>query len=463
MRTVARLSGCAFAGQALARTEGWMDTSVNYATTVFIAAIKLQFFPKWMRPVAQYLIPDLYEIPRMVAKARAMLVPLVEERLRDDDDDDDHYDDDDYEEYDDDDDDGDNDGYRRDGDREKEQGGMRARRRRRARKSRDKKKPDDFVQWLLDVLPDDQKRQAGVQAHLQLILSAASIHTTSNLVTDCIYDLATHQDMQEELRREAEEVLLVDGEEREEADEDYESGCYSSGSTSSSRSTGSGGGGGRGWFGRDSLAGLRKMDSFMRESQRLHGNVTSFIRKVMRPVDLSDGTHLPAGASLLAPLAGVSRDDRFYPDADTFDGLRFWRLREQWAAAKAESAPAPRGAVPGIGGGGGGGGGGGKRAPESTAATEENAASRWQFTSIGDANTNFGLGRHACPGRFFAAAETKLILAYLLLRYDIRLKEGEGRPRPMMFMMTKSPSPSAEIMFRRRRARRPGSSPPPDE
>ena len=341
VRTVARLGGCTFAGQKLGRTEEWMDTTVNYATTVFMAAIKLQFFPKWARPVAQYLISDLYEIPRMVGKVQALLTPVAEERLRN----------------------AELLGY-------------------------EDEKPDDFIQWFLDALPEQQKRRFDIQAHLQLILGAASIHTTSNLVTDCVYDLAMHQDLQDELRQEAEEVL--------------------------------GGENNDNWFGNDSLTRLWKMDSFMRESQRMNGNVTSFIRKVMRPIDLSDGTHLPAGTSLLTPLAGISRDERFYSNPNSFDGLRFWRLRQR--------SPVPDGSSKGM----------------------SDDAGRWQFTSVGDAHVNFGLGRHACPGRFFAAVEAKMILAYLLLRYDIRLQEGEGRPKPMMFMMMKSPNQDAEIMFRRR-------------
>lgn len=363
-----------------------MDTSINYATTVFLAAIKLQFFPKWARPAAQYLISDLYEIPRMVDRAEAMLRPIIEERLRNDVKPSERY-------YDDE----------------------------KAGEDAEEEKPDDFVQWFLDALPDDQKTRFDVQAHLQLILSAASIHTTSNLVTDCIYDLAEHQDMQEILREEASEILEHDHHHYDEE----EDGC----------------GGEGGWFEKDSLAKLRKMDSFMRESQRLHGNVTSFIRKVMRPIDLSDGTHLPAGASLLAPLAGVSRDDRFYPDAETFDGLRFWRLQQAVERERALQAT-KYGRLGGRGGG---------ATIRREGSDTENNNSRWQFTSIGDTNTNFGLGRHACPGRFFAAAEAKMILAHLLLRYDIKLREGQGRPSPMMFMMTKCPSPTAEVLFRRRR------------
>ncbi|KAK1461602.1 ent-kaurene oxidase [Colletotrichum melonis] len=36
----------------------------------------------------------------------------------------------------------------------------------------------------------------------------------------------------------------------------------------------------------------------------------------------------------------------------------------------------------------------------------------------------FGFGRHACPGRFFAATEIKMLIARLLLEYDIRMPEG---------------------------------------
>jgi cytochrome P450 len=36
----------------------------------------------------------------------------------------------------------------------------------------------------------------------------------------------------------------------------------------------------------------------------------------------------------------------------------------------------------------------------------------------------FGFGRHACPGRFFAANEIKLIVARLLMDFDIKMPEG---------------------------------------
>ena len=48
----------------------------------------------------------------------------------------------------------------------------------------------------------------------------------------------------------------------------------------------------------------------------------------------------------------------------------------------------------------------------------------------------FGYGKHACPGRFFAVNEIKLILANLLLRFDFKMKQedakqGKFKPLPM--------------------------------
>ncbi|KAI0967433.1 cytochrome P450 [Xylaria arbuscula] len=377
VRAVSRLSGRAFVGSSLSRSEEWMGVSVNFAITAFIAVTKLQFFPPWMRPVAQYFVSELKTIRADLAKAQAMLEPLIEERLN-------------YED------------------------------------TPSSEKPDDFIQWLSDGLPVEEKRNYFIQAKMQLLLSASSIHTTSNLTTDCIYDLAVHQEMQSILREEA-----LEGFHGEDA-----------------------------WERKDSISKLKKMDSFIKESQRLSSNVTSFIRKVMKPIDLSDGTHLPPGTSLLTPLAGISFDGRYFPDPEVFDGLRFWKLRQQQphqplaptrSSSPILSSPSPsyitsRPTTPSP-----------KAAsttssfPSPNSSPSQTNPSKYQFTSIGDTSQNFGLGKHACPGRFFAAQEIKLILAYLLLNYDIKLREGEARPKPVVFMMTKSPSQTAEVLFRRRK------------
>lgn len=41
----------------------------------------------------------------------------------------------------------------------------------------------------------------------------------------------------------------------------------------------------------------------------------------------------------------------------------------------------------------------------------------------------FGYGHHACPGRFFAAHEVKMVMCHLLLKYDWKVPDGVDEPR----------------------------------
>lgn len=54
----------------------------------------------------------------------------------------------------------------------------------------------------------------------------------------------------------------------------------------------------------------------------------------------------------------------------------------------------------------------------------DEVSARNHFVNVNDQNLGFGYGRHACPGRFFANNEIKLILAKLLLEYDIKMVDG---------------------------------------
>lgn len=85
----------------------------------------------------------------------------------------------------------------------------------------------------------------------------------------------------------------------------------------------------------------------------------------------------------------VSLDPTVFPDAARFDPLRFYRLR---------TAP---GADP----------------------------SAHQFATVSEDALNFGWGRHACPGRFFAANEIKMVVAAVLLEWDVKMSEVEEGER----------------------------------
>lgn len=112
----------------------------------------------------------------------------------------------------------------------------------------------------------------------------------------------------------------------------------------------------------------------------------SFQRKVLQSFTLPNGQTIPAGVTIEVPAVAVNSDPEVFPDADRFDPLRFYDLRE-----KAKS----QGSVEG--------------------------AAQNQFVSVSQNSLTFGYGRHACPGRFFAANEIKMILANALLHYEFKM------------------------------------------
>lgn len=163
-----------------------------------------------------------------------------------------------------------------------------------------------------------------------------------------------------------------------------------------------------GWT-KTSLYKLRLMDSFLKESQRFRPFASaSMQRAVTENARLSDGTILPKGSTVI--VAANYMDPDIYDDPEKFDPARFLDLREQTG--------------------------------------QENA---WQFVSPTPAHLLFGYGRHACPGRFFAANEIKILLSHLLLLYDWRFLPGEGRPPHMQFEASLSIDANTKLQRRRRK------------
>ena len=55
------------------------------------------------------------------------------------------------------------------------------------------------------------------------------------------------------------------------------------------------------------------------------------------------------------------------------------------------------------------------------------------------------------PGRFFAANEIKSMLAYIIMRYDVKFAEEGVRPPNHDVFLNTFPSPGVEVLFRDRR------------
>ncbi|XXG96060.1 hypothetical protein Hte_002337 [Hypoxylon texense] len=162
---------------------------------------------------------------------------------------------------------------------------------------------------------------------------------------------------------------------------------------------------------------MKLLDSVMKESQRVNpGSLVRFQRYVAKPVTLSDGTHLPAGYMIETAHALAVQDPDVYQNPETFDARRFLNLRN----GTAEDL------------------------------LKYKNKEQYQFVTVTKDFMHFGYGRHACPGRFFAANEIKLILARILLDYDIRMPDGLTERYANLSMGPDAfPDPTKEILFKR--------------
>ncbi|KAH8763018.1 putative Ent-kaurene oxidase [Hyaloscypha sp. PMI_1271] len=169
---------------------------------------------------------------------------------------------------------------------------------------------------------------------------------------------------------------------------------------------------------KEALARMVSLDSVLRESMRMWGFVSRGVMKEVvakKGVTLPSGHHLPRGTKVGVHASPVHRDDDIYPDALEFKPFRFClngglRMVDDYSEK--------------VGGNG---------IPLVTTSSNFMA---------------FSHGRHACPGRFFAAQQLKLVLAYIALNYDI--KPIPFRPTNLWFVNTQGPPLDSKISVRRR-------------
>ncbi|KAM0270058.1 hypothetical protein ACHAQH_009541 [Verticillium albo-atrum] len=125
----------------------------------------------------------------------------------------------------------------------------------------------------------------------------------------------------------------------------------------------------------------------------------------MEPVTLSDGVTIPKGSYTMVSLDKMS-DETVFDEPDRFKPVRFLEMRKQ----------------PG----------------------HEN---RWHFVTTSPEHLVFGHGKHSCPGRFFAANEAKVILTYLLMRFDWMVGE-QGLKEEVYNGTDMSADPDAKVLIK---------------
>lgn len=136
---------------------------------------------------------------------------------------------------------------------------------------------------------------------------------------------------------------------------------------------------------------------------------TGFLnRKTLEDFKLSTSLVIPKDTML-----GVGPthmwDGTFYSDAEKFDGSRFLRMRDD---------PAKR--------------------------------QKSYFVSTSPEHLGFGHGSHACPGRFFAANEVKILMSHFLLKYEWKFPEGKDT-QVLNWGVLCAVWPNTKLLFRRRK------------
>ncbi|KAE8135534.1 cytochrome P450 [Aspergillus pseudotamarii] len=236
------------------------------------------------------------------------------------------------------------------------------------------KKQDDFLQWMMDLAGNDYDREPMNLAYgLMITMALSVVQASTTLITHAMYDLMVHPEYLEPLREEIHETLR------------------------------------NGWI-RASLSNFgaqRRLDSFLRESQRLNPpSEVSAQRVLRRPLTLSDGNTLPKGTHICFPSGPMSRDPAIAPDPLSFDGFRWCK-----------DLNSPDGSI----------------------------------TDVCPANLHFGFGRQACPGRFFGVTIAKAIMSRLLAEYDLKFEDGQtGRPENIVNGEQIMPSICTKVLIKKK-------------
>ncbi|KAL9122026.1 MAG: hypothetical protein Q9187_001418 [Circinaria calcarea] len=126
------------------------------------------------------------------------------------------------------------------------------------------------------------------------------------------------------------------------------------------------------------------------------------IHKVVKPVKFSNGLEFPVGTLLAVDTQNAVFNNSTLPNPEVFDGFRY-------------------------------------------------AYKNSRLLTTGPDHLVFGYGPQACPGRYFAIHEAKVVLARILVTYEFKLKNKPGKtPLSGAVGVLTQADPAVEFLFKKR-------------
>ncbi|KAF5250705.1 hypothetical protein FANTH_4148 [Fusarium anthophilum] len=232
---VTRMSSRVFMGEELCHDEGWNKAQAYYTMKTFQAMMVLCMVPRWLGPYIHWILPPCWIVRKSLAAARKQLAPHIKRRQEI----------------------------------------------KTAAIARGEKSPfDDTIEWFA---------QSGSQlppADCQISLSLAAIHTTTDLLSQVMIDIAAHPVLFTEMRKEIIGVLSTSG------------------------------------MTKTALSNLKLMDSVVKESQRLKPILLGWRRQALADATLSNGIQIKRGQKVAVTSIHMWSDNN-YDMAKEFKPYRF--------------------------------------------------------------------------------------------------------------------------------------------
>ncbi|KAH6988220.1 putative cytochrome P450 [Ilyonectria sp. MPI-CAGE-AT-0026] len=235
---VARCVARVFLGEEFARNPDWIRITRDYTLAGVPVGFLLRLWPVSWRPIVQWLIPGMSKLRKMMAEARQIVEPAVERRKK--------------------------------------------------QKANGETGFSDSLEWFDESARDRDYDYTGVQ----VFLSVAAIHTSTDLICATLVRLAQNQEILAPLRQEIETILDESG------------------------------------WDKASLQKMKLLDSVIKESQRMKPVAIVLRRIVLEDMTLSDGTALNKDSTVAVPSYRMW-DPEFYENPDKWDGYRFCKMREE--------------------------------------------------------------------------------------------------------------------------------------